>query len=244
MGRLVEEEALRRSHQVVSIVDPKAKRDDSTTVVFPALSLNAIEMADMVIDFTHPSAVLENVRAYCETNVRAVIGTTGWYDKLSDVREIVSNSRSAILWSSNFSIGVNLFFQIVEAASVLFNNAPDYDVWGYELHHHHKVDSPSGTAKTLCELVTKNIARKERPVFDKLDRKIDPSELHFASIRGGAVNFEHTLAFDSEADTITIKHSARTRAGYALGAVHAAEWLSAKAPGLYGPEDFMSARRT
>ena len=142
------------------------------------------------------------------------------------------------LYSSNFSIGVNLYFKMVEAAAKLVNKFDEYDVWGHEIHHCNKVDSPSGTAKTLEKILLESIQRKTSVVEDKLDRRRGPSEIHFSSVRGGLVNFGHTIGFDSAADRILITHEARCRDGYALGAVKAAEWLVGK-KGFLGMEDFL-----
>jgi len=244
MGKLVEQEALKRGFKISAVIDPSVSfpaHPETHFKTFANLDRTSLSDSDVVVDFSHPSSAVRNIKLYCETGIRAVIGTTGWYDKLDEVQEAVRNSEARILWASNFSVGVNLFFRIVEAASSLLNNAEEYDIWGYELHHHNKADSPSGTAKTLSEILLRNIQRKTSVVYEKLDRKILDSELHFASIRGGAVNFEHTLAFDSAADSIVLKHSARDRTGYASGALRAAEWIVLQPPGLYGPNDFMQA---
>jgi len=128
---------------------------------------------------------------------------------------------------------------MVEASAKLINKAPNYDVYSYELHHNQKADSPSGTAKALGEILTKNIDRKTALVHDKLDRKIMPQEVHVASIRAGWIPGTHIVGFDSEADTIELKHTARSRAGFAYGAVMAAEWLQGK-KGFFTINDFMN----
>lgn len=197
-----------------------------------------IDSCDIIIDHSHADAVTDTVKAAVAAQIPIVVGTTGWYSKLSEVEGIVTEGNGTMLWSSNFSIGVHAYFRIVEAAAHLINKIDEYDVWGHEIHHHNKVDSPSGTAKTLETILLKEIERKTVVVEDKLDRKIEPHEIHFSSTRGGAVNFSHTIGFDSEADTITISHVARNRDGYALGAVKAAEWLVNK-KGFYSMDDFV-----
>lgn len=142
------------------------------------------------------------------------------------------------MWSANFSIGVNVYFDIVAKAAELINKYDEYDVWGTELHHYNKADSPSGTAKELAKILLENIDKKTSVVYDKLDRKINPNEIHFSSTRGGIVNFSHTIGFDSSSDTIVLTHSARDRGGYALGAVKVAEWLDGK-KGLFNMNNFL-----
>jgi 4-hydroxy-tetrahydrodipicolinate reductase len=147
---------------------------------------------------------------------------------MSKVRSAVEAANSALLWSSNFSIGVNLFYRIAWYAAELANNFSDYDIGGFEAHHNKKLDSPSGTAKTLAEGALARIDRKKKIVWDTIDRKSEADELHFPSLRMGCVPGQHSLFFDSLADTIEITHTARSREGFASGAVRAAEWLAAK----------------
>lgn len=218
----------------IYIIDPNYENAE-----FKKITQLTSQLADVVIDFTVPSSAIENIKHYADIKLAAIIGTTGWYDSIPEVATIVEKANSKLLWSSNFSIGVNAYFKIVKSAAEVFNSFEDYDVWAYELHHKNKADSPSGTAKTLAELLLKNLERKNKVIYDKLDRKPMQDELHFSSIRGGDVNFEHTIAFDSEVDSILIKHSARNRLGYAQGAIKAANWLLQQKPGFYGFNDFM-----
>lgn len=253
MGKVVHRIALERGHEVAVIVDPGAKEASHRV-----LENKILKGVDVVVDFSQGEGVMKNVRACLEAGVNLVMGTTGWYGKIEEVRKMILGSanvpdvgnddgtitkkenQSAIgfLWSSNFSIGVNLYFKIVEAAASIINNLDEYDIWGHEIHHYNKADSPSGTAKTLEKILLENIKRKTSVVEDKLDRRREPHEIHFSSVRGGLVNFGHTIGFDSVADKILITHEARCRDGYALGAVKAAEWLMGK-KGFFGMEDFM-----
>jgi 4-hydroxy-tetrahydrodipicolinate reductase len=223
-----------RGHEITSIIDPKHPKATARS-----LDADAVKGVDIAIEFTTPHTMLPNLTQLLSLNIPTVIGTTGWYDKLDEVKELTMNHNGTALWSSNFSIGVNIYFRLVEAAAKLVNRYDEYDVWATELHHHRKADSPSGTAKTMQQLILKNIERKTAVVEEKLDRAILPHEFHFSSTRGGPINFSHTLGFDSAADTITLTHSARSRDGYALGAVQAAEWLAKQAPGFYSMEDFL-----
>jgi 4-hydroxy-tetrahydrodipicolinate reductase len=172
--------------------------------------------------------------------VPVVVGTTGWFDRLDEVSYAVEKSGSSVLWASNFSLGVNLFYQIAATAAAAVDPFPDYDVGGFEVHHNKKADSPSGTAKTLVERVLASMVRKKAVVWDTLDRPLAPDEVHFASLRTGAVPGTHVLIIDSPTDTIEIRHTARGRDGFAAGAVLAAEWLIAeRRHGVFTMEDVL-----
>lgn len=233
MGKLLEAMLTGRGHEVVSIVDPVEKRASAKQI-----TKEALRGAEVAIDFSHPSAVEGNIKALCASGTSAVVGTTGWYGKLDQLRPLIVESGIGFFYSPNFSVGVYLYLQLIEEAAKRFNSWDEYDVWGHEIHHHNKSDSPSGTAKAIERIVLSNVQRKSAAVEDKLDRKIEPHEFHFSSTRGGSVNFEHTLAFDSAADTVSIKHSARNRNGYAAGAVRAAEWVCGKR-GVFTMDDMM-----
>ena len=234
MGKMIEAEARKKSLEIVSTIDPFAP-----TAKFKEINAESLAGVDVCIDFTHPSTIYDNIKKYCELKKNVVIGTTGWYDKLPEVEKMTKEAGIKFLWASNFSVGVHLYFKMVDAASKLINYIEDYDVWAFELHHHNKADSPSGTAKTLSDIMLKNIDRKKKVTFDMINRKIDKDEIHFASVRGGEVNFEHTIGFDSDADCITLKHAARNRGGYASGAVLAAIWLNSQKSGYYTQDDFI-----
>ncbi len=167
-----------------------------------------------------------------------VTGTTGWYGKLEEVRKVVEGSKIGFLYGSNFSIGAHLFFALVAAATELSNPCPEYDIMGWEVHHKRKKDSPSGTALTLARIVTGKSARKKKIVTERLDRAPAADEMHFASVRGGEVPGTHTVLLDSAFDTIELTHRARSRGGFALGAVRAAEWLAGR-KGFFEVNDFI-----
>jgi 4-hydroxy-tetrahydrodipicolinate reductase len=234
MGKEVERVAKLRGHQICAIVDmanPNATHKE--------LSAACLKDADVVIDFTTPSSVLENIKKVSAAKKNMVVGTTGWYDDMTKAKQLIGASGTGFIYSSNFSVGVNIFYRIVEAAAKLVNKVKDYDVYAYELHHNQKLDSPSGTAKSIADILLKNISRKKQVQYEKLDRKINPDEIHFASIRAGWIPGTHVVGFDSEADTIELKHTARNRAGFALGAVMAAEWVSGK-KGFFTMNDFVN----
>jgi len=229
MGKSVESQALVRGHQTGSIIESKTVIDS-----------DSLGGADIAIDCTVPQAFWKNLEALCAAKQDVVIVTTGWYNDLDKARVMVEKSGIRAMWSSNYSIGVNLYFKIVQAAAKLIDKVEEYDVWGHEIHHKNKVDSPSGTAKTLEEILLTNITRKTEVVESALQRKIADHELHFSSTRGGLVNFGHTIGFDSAADCIEIKHVARNRDSYALGAVKCAEWLNTQSPGFYSMDDYLA----
>ncbi|MBI2176144.1 4-hydroxy-tetrahydrodipicolinate reductase [Candidatus Woesearchaeota archaeon] len=236
MGREVERVAKLRGHTVCAIID---KSEPAATYKEVDGSGSCFKDADVVIDFTMPAAALTNISRVTAAGKNMVVGTTGWYDSITDAKQLVGQSGIGFIYSSNFSVGVNVFYRIVEAAARLVNKVPEYDVFGYELHHSQKLDSPSGTAKSIAEILLKNIGRKKQAQYEKLERRINPDEVHFASIRGGSIPGTHVVGFDSEADTIELKHTARSRAGFALGAVMAAEWLKGK-KGFFTMNDFIS----
>jgi 4-hydroxy-tetrahydrodipicolinate reductase len=234
MGREVERVLLDRGHQVTARVDPSMKGADA-----PGLTEAIARMSDVAIEFSHAGAVMENARAYARLGLSAVTGTTGWFDRLEELKAALAGSSIGYLYGSNFSIGAHLFFAIVAEATRLSNPCPEYDIMGWEIHHKRKKDSPSGTALSLARIVTAESARKKKVVTERLDRAPAPEELHFASVRGGEVPGTHTLLLDSPFDTIELTHRARSRGGFALGAVRAAEWLAGK-KGLFVVDDFIS----
>lgn len=233
MGREIERLAAAKGIQAAAIIDPADAK-----ATHKRITRNTADF-DVAVDFSVPNAVVDNVRMVASAGKNMVVGTTGWYNSLNEVKDIVRESGIGFIYSPNFSLGVNLFFRIVDESSKLFDKVADYDVFVYEGHHSQKLDSPSGTAKALGDTLLKNIRRKNKLVFDKLDRKILPEELHVASFRAGYNPGTHVVGFDSEADTIELKHTARSRAGFALGALLAAEWISGR-KGFYTMQDFMA----
>lgn len=233
MGREVEAALKLKGHSVAAIVDPFAGQESELTA-------EMAEKADGVIEFSLPDTAIANAEKYAELKLKAVVGTTGWYDELPKVREMIEKAGAAYLYGSNFSIGAHLFFHLVGKAAKLINPFPEYDIMGYEIHHKMKKDSPSGTALTTANRILENNQRKNTLLFDRCDREIQPDELHFASIRGGAVPGVHKVLIDSVADTIEISHTARGRMGFAMGSVLALEWLLNKKTGFYNVDDFIN----
>ena len=199
MGHMIESIALERGHEIVCIIDQNNLCDFES---------EAFASADVAIEFTTPQTAEQNIRRAWAAGVPVVCGTTGW-----DVEAIKQAAQEAgLMWSSNYSIGVNILFALNRQLAKLMVAYPDYTPHMTEVHHIHKLDAPSGTAKTLQEA----IGEKRLPVAD------------IESIREGEVPGIHTVVWDSEVDTISISHSAKSRKGFALGAVIAAEWMKGK----------------
>src|SRR3989344_2830638 len=168
------------------------------------LDIEGIKKADVAIDFTSPEVVIKNIEQIAKLGVNMVIGTTGWYDKMDAVKKIVSKNKIGLVYSPNFSVGVNIFFKIMDFASSLFAKFPEYDVYGLEVHHKTKLDSPSGTALKIAGKVP---------------------GLNFISIRSGGNPPFHKVTFDSMADGIMFSHQAYGRTGFASGALVAAKFI-------------------
>src|SRR5579875_539287 len=223
MGRTIHEVAKEMGIDVSSIIDPT---DPNAT--HSSITKEAMENVDVVIDFSSPKAVLSNVEKVASFKRNIVMGTTGWYENLNYVKEVVQKNDIGFIYSPNFSIGVNIFFNIVERAAELVNNYQWYDAYVYEAHHNQKLDSPSGTAKQLGQIILSKIQRKKKMLFGSIDRKIEPDELHITSVRAGYITGIHIVGFDSEFDNIELKHEAKNRKGFAIGALIAARWIKDK----------------
>lgn len=232
MGHMIAKAAEARGHTLVCTVDIAAA--DATCVTSDAATMVAAikkSGAEGVIEFSHPSSAYGNISSLIPTGLPLVVGTTGWHDKIDSIRSLVDQHKSSFLYSSNFSVGVNLFYRMVADAAKLMAAFEEYDVALIEAHHNQKADSPSGTGLELAKRVMENIPRKTTLVTDAFTRRPLPEELHLASLRVGTVPGTHTVFFDSGADSIELTHTARNREGFALGAVRALEWLAAPASG-------------
>jgi 4-hydroxy-tetrahydrodipicolinate reductase len=195
-----------------------------------------VKTADVVIDFTSPQIVIENIKRVSALGKNMVVGTTGWYKNLDEVEKIVTESGIGLIYAQNFSVGANIFFQVVAHAAKLMSRFGNYDVYGFEVHHTGKKDSPSGTALRIAKEIMGNFPAKSSVQTEKLDRQINPDELHFASIRGGRNPGFHQVVFDSSADSITLSHAVHNRRGFAEGALLAAEFIADK-KGLFTIDD-------
>jgi len=195
---------------------------------------DALDDVDVCIDFSMPEAVLPNVLAAAQAKRDIVVGTTGWYQHLQELKDRVKDS--GLLYSANFSLGMNLFLRMVRHAAELMNRATEYDPFVHEIHHRQKVDSPSGTALRLGQILVDSIERKKIILGKPPEGNINPEMLHISATRAGVVAGTHTVGFDSEADLIELKHVAKTRRGFALGALAAARWLRGR-KGIYTMDD-------
>jgi len=232
MGGEIERLVRTQSVHTVSILDINEKSG--------AIDAAGLKDADVVIDFTSPEIVLNDIKTVAQAGKNMVVGTTGWQEHLPEVEKIVRESGIGLIYGQNFSIGANIFFRAVAHATKLFSAFKEYDVSGHEIHHAGKKDSPSGTALRTAQEILQNSKVKTTLQTAKLDRKIRPEELHFASVRGGVNPGFHEVIFDSNADAVTISHSAHNRQGFAQGAILAAEFINGK-KGLFTFDDVMKA---
>ncbi|WP_183563403.1 4-hydroxy-tetrahydrodipicolinate reductase [Mucilaginibacter sp. SP1R1] len=239
MGKIIEKIAISRKHEIVLTIDHDNLHD---------LTTENLQKADAVIEFTMPATVLGNINHCFNAGVPIVVGTTGWYDKLPEVQQQCEESNSTLLYATNFSVGVNIFFHINRLLAKVMNNYPYYDVQVEEIHHTQKLDAPSGTAITIAEGILDNLDSKGGWVNvlttdDKNDDDtVADNQLLIESLRIDSVPGTHTVIYDSEVDTIEFKHTAHNRNGFALGAVLAAEWIHNK-KGFYSVDamfDFKS----
>jgi len=211
-GKMGQEiDALCRDSDTFEVVSISFKNIDD------ALDVEGIAKADIAIDFTSKDIVLKNIEQVAKLGKNLVIGTTGWYEDIETVKKLVDEYKIGLVYGANFSVGANIFFKIAEFSSKLFSKFPEYDVYGLEIHHKAKLDSPSGTALKIASKV---------------------KGLNFTSIRAGRNPGFHEVVFDSNADGITLSHQAYGRVGFAKGSLLAAEFIKNK-KGFYSFEDIL-----
>ena len=231
MGRIIEQFALDRGHEIVLKIDENSL-DLKTT--------ENLQTADVAIDFSTPHSVLGNIESCFAAGLPVVVGTTGWYDKIPEIKAECEQSNNSLLYASNFSVGVNVFFFVNQVLAKIMNRYPQYDVLVEEIHHTQKLDSPSGTAITIAEGILDGLERKNAWVNELVGETEEvvtrPEQLLIESHRIEDVPGTHTVVYSSEVDDIEFKHKAHGRAGFALGAVLAAEWLQGK-KGFYSVKD-------
>lgn len=221
MGQAIEKVALGRGHEIVIRKDIEPIELD-------------LGMADVAIDFSHPDAAFDNIKSCISSGVPVVSGTTGWLDKMEETEAYCKEKNGSFIYASNFSIGVNLFFNLNDYLAQMMKNIKEYEVDMEEIHHIHKLDAPSGTAISLANGILSH--------SDKTKWTIDPpekNELHIKVKREGEVPGTHAVTYSSQIDAIEIKHTAFNREGFALGAVVAAEWLKDK-EGIYSMKDVLN----
>ena len=224
MGQLIEKFALKRGHEVSLIIDADNRE---------SITIEDLQEADIAIDFSTPAAALENISLCFEADLPIVVGTTGWYEHLQEVKETCIEADQSLLYGSNFSIGVNVFFHINRLLAKAMEPYKQYDAQVEEIHHIHKLDAPSGTAITIAEGIIENFEAKDSWVNEVVGQGETsfvnkPNELLIESLRIEEVPGTHTVLYSSEVDQIEFKHTAHNREGFALGAVVAAEWLVGK----------------
>jgi 4-hydroxy-tetrahydrodipicolinate reductase len=226
MGKAIEEIALQRGHAIVLKID--IDNADQFTKV-------NLDKADAAIEFTGPHSAFENVKKLMSFGTATVCGSTGWLDKLEEIHDDCKKNNAAFLYASNFSVGVNIFFEVNKRLASLMKDHEDYEVQLIEIHHTAKKDAPSGTAITLAEQVLENIPRKTKWANHISD---NPEELEILSERIDPAAGTHKVKYSSAIDDIEIIHTAHTRKGFALGAVLAAEFLKGK-KGVYGMKEVL-----
>lgn len=216
MGKEIEKIAIERGNKIVSVIDVNNQEDFESPDFLSA---------DVAIEFTRPETAYANYKKCFEKNIPVVAGTTGWLEHLDEVKEECEKNNQTFFYASNYSIGVNIFFAVNKYLAKIMNKFPQYDVYMEEIHHIHKLDSPSGTGITLAEGILENIDRKKQW---KEANSGNADDLLIHSKREGEVPGIHEVVYESEADIIRIKHDAKSRKGFALGAVLAAEFIKGK----------------
>jgi 4-hydroxy-tetrahydrodipicolinate reductase len=220
MGKEIEKIAISRGHEIV------IKKDIETII--------DITLADVAIDFSVPNAAFNNISNCINNNVPVISGTTGWLDRYHDIVTLCKEKNGAFIYASNFSLGVHIFFELNNQLAKMMNSLEDYNVSMEEIHHTKKLDAPSGTAITLAEGIIENTAKTSWELGNDLsEEKIAIIAKRIADVPG-----THTVCYDSEVDSLEIKHTAHNRKGFALGAVVAAEWISDK-KGVFTMKDVL-----
>ncbi len=207
MGRLIEQLAPEYGFDV------RAKFTRANNLHVAGLTHESLPGVDAAVEFTTPDAAPDNLRRLASLGINTVCGTTGWFEHLPVIRESILSAGTALVYSPNFSIGVNVFLHTVARAAAFLAKYPEYEAWGWEIHHSAKKDAPSGTLKKLAEEI--RASGYDRP-------------LTLTANRSGAHPGTHEIGFDSVADTITLRHTARSRDGFAHGALRAARWIAGK----------------
>lgn len=223
MGKVIERIALERGHEIV------LKKDETNT-------FDGLSTADVAIDFSVPTAAVDNISNCFHANVPVVSGTTGWLEHFDEMVALCNEKQGGFISSSNFSLGVNIFFELNEYLAKIMSQFDSYKVTMEEIHHTQKLDAPSGTAISLAKGVIEN-SNYANWTMDQAKN----NEIHIEAKRIGDVPGTHTVTYDSIVDSIELKHIAHNREGFALGAVIAAEWLAGK-KGIYSMKDVLNLK--
>ncbi len=211
MGQTIEKIAISRGHEIVLTVDKDNPEYDIT-------------VADVAIDFSIPDSAVNNISTCLNNKVPIISGTTGWLDEFENMKALCKEQNGAFIYASNYSLGVNIFFELNNHLAKMMSNLDQYDVNIEEIHHKQKLDEPSGTAITLAEGVIEHTKNNQW----ELDKATEKNSIPITAIRSPEVPGTHTITYNSEVDQIDIKHTAHNRQGFALGAVVAAEWIVGK----------------
>ncbi len=227
MGKEIEKIAKERGHCISIIIDQDNSEDMNST---------SFKQADVAIEFTNPYSALNNINCCINSGVPVVCGSTGWLDHLPEISEYVKAQNGALFYASNFSLGVNIFFKVNQHLASIMSKFNDYSVEVEEWHHNQKLDSPSGTAITAAEGILESYTNKNGWINQSVN---DRNKLGIISIRKGEIPGTHTVTYDSPVDKIVLTHEAKSREGFALGAVLAAEFLASKT-GVYTMSDLLA----
>ena len=230
MGHAIEEIALQRDHEVVCKVGIENLEDRTA---------ENIQKADVVIEFTGPDSAFDNVKLCLDAGVPVVCGSTGWLAKFEEAKKYCQQKNGGFLYASNFSVGVNIFFAVNKKLAELMSGQPEYEVSMKEIHHTQKLDAPSGTAITLAEQVMKALPGKKKWVNHPSDNS---NELVILSERVDPAPGTHSITYSSDIDEICITHTARSRKGFATGAVIAAEFLAKNKQGVFSMQDVLGIK--
>ena len=224
MGKTIEQIALDRNHEIVYKTSEKINTEE-------------LQKAEVAIDFSIPDAAFENITTCFKNNIPVVSGTTGWLDRYEEAVKICNENKGAFIYASNFSLGVNLFFQLNENLAKLMSKFKEYTVAIEEIHHTKKLDKPSGTAITLTESILPHTQKEDWKLVEE-DEKASANQIPVVAKREEDVKGTHIIKYSSAIDDIEIKHTAHSREGFALGALIAAEWLSDKT-GVFTMKDVL-----
>lgn len=223
MGKEIEKIALSRGHEIVIRKDVDDKID--------------ITLADVAIDFSIPSSAFNNISNCLNNHVPVISGTTGWLDKYDEAIALCKEKKGAFIYASNYSLGVNIFFELNKQLAKMMSTVEGYNISMEEIHHTKKIDAPSGTAITLAEGIIENSSKNNW----ELGEQTSEENIPIVAKRIPEVPGTHTVWYDSEVDTIELKHTAHSRKGFALGAVIAAEWIADKT-GVFTMKDVLNIR--
>ncbi|RFS24934.1 4-hydroxy-tetrahydrodipicolinate reductase [Chitinophaga silvatica] len=227
MGQAIDAIATAKGHEVILRVDINSQH---------LLEKEHLSKADVAIEFTTPETAYHNILKCFEANVPVVSGTTGWLEKLPEIKALCKEKNQAFLHTTNFSVGVNIFFEVNKKLAALMASQPQYNVWMEEIHHTQKKDAPSGTAITLAEQILEAVPRKKEWVNETTEQS---EVMGIVSKRIDPAPGTHTVTYTSDIDDITITHTAHSRQGFAAGAVIAAEWLKDK-KGVFTMRDVLN----